>query len=108
MHKISTPIQLINAARINAGLRPIHLKVGTLQFMVIKDKYHKIRRAALRELTPEFAIKNLPEDGHIPSDCLRELDNGTYVSDHENVEEWSNSFKAKMIELLANKFFIKL
>ena len=64
MNNISTPIQLINAARIFVGLRPI--------------------------------------------DMLRDLENGTYVSDHEFVWKWSDDFKAKMIELLANSVFIKL
>lgn len=108
MNNISTPIQLINAARINVGLRPVRLRVGTLQFDVINDGYHKIRWAALCKLMPEFAIKEMPKDGHRPSDMLRDLENGTYVSDHEFVWEWSDDFKTKMIELLANSVFIKL
>lgn len=107
-NNISTPIQLINAARINVGLRPIRLRVGTFQFMAINNGYHSIRRNALCKLMPEFAIKEMPVDGHRPSDMLRDLENGTYVSDHEFVWEWSDDFKTKMIELLANSVFIKL
>ena len=106
MNNISTPIQLINAARIKVGLRPIRLRVGTFQFDDINDGYHKIRWAALCKLMPEFAIKEMPEDGSRPIDMLRPLENGTYVSDHELVWEWSDDFKAKMIELLANSVFI--
>ena len=106
MNNISTPIQLINSARINVGLRPIRLRVGTFQFMVINNGYHSIRRNALCKLMPEFAIKEMPEDGSRPIDMLRPLENGTYVSDHELVWEWSDDFKAKMIELLANSVFI--
>lgn len=106
MNNISTPIQLINAARIKVGLRPIRLKVGTIQFDVINRGYYNIRRNALCKLMPEFAIKEMPEDGSRPIDMLRSLENGTYVSDHELVWEWSDDFKAKMIELLANSVFI--
>lgn len=105
MNNISTPIQLINAARILVGLRPIRLRVGTFQFMAINNGYHNIRRNALCHLMPEFAIKN--KETERPSDMLRNLDNGTYVSDHELVWEWSDGFKAKMVELLANSIFIK-
>ena len=108
MNTISTPIQLINAARINEGLRPVRLRVGTFQFMAINNGYHSIRRNALCKLMPEFAIKEMPEDSSRPSDMLRDLENGTYVSDHEFVWEWSDDFKTKMIELLANSIFIKL
>lgn len=84
------------------------MRVGTLQFMAINNGYHNIRRNALCKLMPEFAIKEMPEDGSRPSDMLRALKDGRYVSDHEFVWKWSNDFKAKMIEILANSVFIKL
>lgn len=99
---MQTPIQLINVARNRVGLRSIRLSYGNAQFFVIQSLYHSIRRNALCVLKPEFAIKT--KDSDRPIDMLRDLGDGRYVSDHEEVWNWSDDFKAKFVELLAKKF----
>lgn len=97
---MQTPIQLINAARALAGRKSIKLRIGTPQFTMIHILYHSVRRNALCNLMPEFAIKTKAE-GERPSDMLRDLGDGRYVADDEIVWEWSDDFKMKMVELLS-------
>lgn len=99
MNNISTPIQLINAARALAGKKAIELRVGTVQFTVVERTYHNIRRNALCRLMPKFAIKT--KDCERPCDMLRDLGDGRYVANKEFVWEWSDDFKMKMVELLS-------
>ena len=98
-NNMNTPIQLINAARSLAGLKPIRLRYGTTHFVVVERLYHNIRRNALCIIQPEFAIKT--KDCERPSDMLRDLEDGRYVADAEFVWEWSDDFKMKMVQLLS-------
>ena len=95
MNNISTPIQLINAARALAGRKAIRLSYGNTQFFVVQSLYHNVRRNALCSLMPEFAIKT--KDCERPRDMLRDLGDGRYVADDEIVWEWSDDFKMKMV-----------
>lgn len=96
---MNTPIQIINAARALAGRSSISLNTGSVKIVVIECYYRNIRENALRVLKPHFAIKIKTTEQ--PSDMLRDLGNGRYVSNHENVSEWTDDFKNKMIQLLS-------
>jgi hypothetical protein len=96
---MKTPIQLINAARALAGRKAIRLSYGNAKFFVVQSLYHNVRRNALCRLLPEFAIKT--KNSERPIDMLRDLGDGRYVADVEFVDEWSEDFKMKMVELLS-------
>ena len=96
---MNTPLQIINAACALAGRRPISLNYGSVKFVVIESYYRNIRENALRVLKPHFAIKTKTSEH--PSDMLRDLGDGRYVSNHEIVSEWSDDFKNKMVQLLS-------
>lgn len=96
---MNTPIQLINIARALAGRKAIRLSYGSPKFFVVHSLYHNVRRNALCRLLPEFAIKT--KNSERPSDMLRDLGDGRYVADVEFIDEWSEDFKMKMVELLS-------
>lgn len=104
-HGMDSAIKIINAAFAKNGQPTYRPRLGTMQFNLIQQTYHDTRRNLLCEMMPEFAIENgeVGMDGIRP---LRDLGDGRFVYDVEDVIDFSDEFINEFISKLAKKLVI--
>ena len=99
-HGMKLNLDVANAALAKLGIRPIKKFFGRGISSIITMKFHPLRRTLLCKLCPEFAIKH-HEEGVRSWDMLRDLGDGRYVSDVEDVAIMDNEFINAFVDELA-------
>jgi hypothetical protein len=106
-HGMKLNLDVANAALATIGVRPIKKFFGRGISSVITMKFHPLRRTLLCKLCPEFAIKH--HVGGVRSwDMLRDLGDGRYVADVENVAIMDDEFINAFVDELAKSLTVRL
>ena len=104
-HGMKLNLDVANAALAKIGVRPIKKFFGRGISSVITMKFHPLRRTLLCKLCPEFAIKHHVE-GVRSWDMLRDLGDGRYVADVEDVEIMDDNFINAFVNELAKSLTV--
>jgi hypothetical protein len=99
-HGLVMALDVVNAALAKLGVAPIKKFYGRGISSIATMKYHPLRRNLLAKLCPEFAIKHR-EEGVRPYDMLRDLGDGRYVADVEDVVIMDDEFMKVFVDELA-------